>query len=58
MAIKERKKTIKSTGSVHIFSGKVFCKECGYYMRKKNSTKHVLTVILGVQINHRLDTIF
>ena len=40
MAIKERKKTIKSTGSVHIFSGKVFCKECGYYMRKKNSTKH------------------
>jgi len=40
MAMKERTKPMKSTGVVHIFSGKVFCLECGHYMRKKNSTKH------------------
>lgn len=38
--IKERTKPTKSTGSVHIFSGKVFCYECGCSMRKKNSQKH------------------
>ena len=40
LALKERTKPMKSTGIVHNFSGKVFCKECGYYMRKKNSSKH------------------
>lgn len=39
-AIKQRTKPIKKTGTVHLFSGKVFCLECGHYMRKKNSTKH------------------
>ncbi len=39
-AIKERKKTGKKTGTVHLFSGKVFCLECNKYMRKKNSSKH------------------
>ncbi|MBR2840931.1 MAG: recombinase family protein [Bacilli bacterium] len=38
--IKERTKPIKSSGGVHIFSGKVFCLECNHYMRKKNSSKH------------------
>ena len=37
--IKERSRPMKS-GSVHIFSGKVFCHECKRYMRKKNSSKH------------------
>ena len=40
LALKERTKPMKSTGIVHNFSGKVFCKECGHYMRKKNSSKH------------------
>ena len=40
IAIKQRTKPIKSTGIVHIFSGKVFCLECNSYMRKKNSSKH------------------
>lgn len=40
VAMKERTKPIKRTGIVHNFSGKVFCKECGHYMRKKNSSKH------------------
>ncbi len=38
--MKERTKTMKNTGSVHIFSGKVFCLICKHYMRKKNSAKH------------------
>lgn len=38
--MKERTKPIKRTGVIHIFSGKVFCLECGSYMRKKNSGKH------------------
>lgn len=40
IAMKERTKPMKSTGVVHNFSGKVYCKECGRYMRKKNSSKH------------------
>ena len=40
MAMKERTKPMKTTGLVHIFSGKVFCLECDHYMRKKNSSKH------------------
>ena len=40
IAIKERTKPQKGNGIVHIFSGKVFCLECGYYMRKKNSKEH------------------
>ena len=40
IAMKERTKPMKSTGIVHIFSGKVFCLECKHYMRKKNSTRH------------------
>lgn len=38
--MKERTKAMKTTGIIHNFSGKVFCKECGRYMRKKNSSKH------------------
>ena len=38
--IQERRKSSTKTGSVHIFSGKVFCMECNNYMRKKNSSKH------------------
>ncbi len=39
-AMKERTKPMKKTGTVHIFSGKVFCLECEHCMRKKNSSKH------------------
>ena len=39
-AIKERTKPLKLSGCAHIFSGKVFCLECGCYMRKKNSSKY------------------
>ena len=39
-AILKRSRPLKKTGAVHIFSGKVFCQECGQYMRKKNSTSH------------------
>ena len=38
--IKERTKPIKTTGIVHLFSGKVYCLECQSYMRKKNSKTH------------------
>ena len=47
VAMKERTKPMKTTGSVHIFSGKVFCLECKHYMRKKNSTKHEYLVCSG-----------
>lgn len=40
IAMKERTKPMKKNGIVHNFSGKVFCKECGHCMRKKNSSKH------------------
>ena len=40
ITMKERTKPMKKTGTVHMFSGKVFCLECKRYMRKKNSTKH------------------
>ena len=40
IAMKERTKPIKGLDVVHNFSGKVFCKECNRYMRKKNSKKH------------------
>ena len=40
IALKERTKPMKVKGIVHNFSGKVFCEECGCYMRKKNSSKH------------------
>ena len=40
VAMKERTKPMSTTGTVHIFSGKVFCLECEHYMRKKNSSKH------------------
>ena len=38
--MKERTRVVKKRGMVHIFSGKVFCLECGMYMRKKNSSKY------------------
>lgn len=38
--MKQRTKPKSSTGVIHNFSGKVFCKECEHYLRKKNSTKH------------------
>lgn len=47
LAMKERTKPMKTTGSVHIFSGKVFCLECKHYMRKKNSAKHEYLVCSG-----------
>ncbi len=47
VAMKERTKPMKTTGIVHIFSGKVFCLECKHYMRKKNSTKHEYLVCSG-----------
>lgn len=40
IAIRERTKPMKEVGIVHNFSGKVFCLECGSYMRKKNSSKY------------------
>lgn len=40
ITIKKRTKPMKTTGIVHIFSGKAFCLECKHYMRKKNSPKH------------------
>ena len=40
IAMKERTKPMKTTGTVHNFSGKVFCLECKRYMRKKNSKLH------------------
>lgn len=40
MAMKKRTKPRNTFGVVHNFSGKVFCAECGHYMRKKNSSKH------------------
>ena len=40
IAMKERAKSMKSTGGVHNFSGKVYCLECKRYMRKKNSKLH------------------
>lgn len=39
IAMKERTKPVKNTGIVHNFSGKVFCLECGRYLRKKNNAK-------------------
>lgn len=38
--MKERTKPLKKSGSVHVFSGKVFCLECNQIMRKKNSSKY------------------
>lgn len=40
IAMKERTKPMKATGTVHNFSGKVFCLECNHYMKKKNSARH------------------
>ena len=40
IAIGNRTKSMKKTGIVHNFSGKVFCLECRRYMRKKNSKLH------------------
>ena len=39
---KEMKNRTKPRGSstVHLFSGKVFCLDCGHYLRKKNSSRH------------------
>jgi len=39
-SMKERTKPLKTTGVVHLFSGKAFCLECQQYMRKKNSNLH------------------
>ncbi|MGN0973901.1 MAG: recombinase family protein [Bacilli bacterium] len=40
IAMQERTKPSTKTGTIHNFSGKVFCLECNHYMRKKNSSKH------------------
>ena len=49
ISMKERTKPMKKTGIVHTFSGKVFCLECGHYMRKKNSKKHEYLLCSGNQ---------
>lgn len=38
--MRERTKSMKNSNVVHRFSGKVFCLECGCYMRKKNTKEH------------------
>ena len=48
VAIKERTRQLKRSDFVHIFSGKVFCLECGSYMRKKNSAKHQYLVCSNI----------
>lgn len=40
LALRERTKSIKKTGVIHNFSGKVFCLECHHLLRKKNSNTH------------------
>ena len=30
----------RGSSTVHLFSGKVFCLDCGHYLRKKNSSRH------------------
>ncbi len=47
IAMKERTKPMKRSDIVHIFSGKVFCLECGHYMRKKNSKIHEYLLCSG-----------
>ena len=39
---REMKNRTKPRGNstVHLFSGKVFCLDCGHYLRKKNSSRH------------------
>ena len=39
MEMKNRTKP-RSSSTVHLFSGKVFCLYCGHYLRKKNSSRH------------------
>ena len=38
--MKNRTKAKTDFGIVHVLSGKVFCKECNHYLRKKNSARH------------------
>ena len=33
-------RSCKKTGKVHIFSGKVYCSECGHYLKKNCTCKH------------------
>ncbi len=40
IAMSERTKPKGNLGIIHMFSGKVFCKVCSHYMRKKNSKTH------------------
>ena len=47
IAMKERTKPMKHQCIVHIFSGKVYCLECGHYMRKKNSKYHEYLLCSG-----------
>ena len=37
--MKNRTKS-RSSNTVHLFSGKAFCLDCGHYLRKKNSSRH------------------
>lgn len=46
--MEERRRPIKATGSVHLFSGKVFCLECKHSMRKKDSSKHEYLVCSNI----------
>lgn len=38
--ISSRTRQLKKTGKSHCFSGIIYCNECGYHMRKKNSSLH------------------
>jgi len=38
--MQSRTKSKADFGVVHVLSGKVFCKECNHYLRKKNSARH------------------
>ncbi|MEG1851146.1 MAG: recombinase family protein [Bacilli bacterium] len=40
LIINQKNKTLKTTGTTHIFSSKVFCLECKERMKKKNSSTH------------------
>ena len=51
--IKKKNRIIKSTGLMHPFSNKVFCSECNYIMRKKNSQKYEYLVCSNNNCNNK-----
>lgn len=51
--IKKRSRIIKSTGLIHIFSGKVFCGKCNNKMRKKRTQKYDYLVCSNKNCNNK-----